>query len=283
MSSPVLSDVSEFDLQLHSGRVRVRRSGSPTAALVLLIPGLSAHLHCFDLIVEQIAGLGLQLVCVELRGRGRSEVTPAGSYGLAAHSRDVLEIATLLGASEFDLIGWSMGALIGIMVAAQAPQRLRRLVLLDHAGRMDNGPVEKIRRGLDRLEVVVPTPADYLALMRNSGSIQPWSAFWDQYFQYELAPVDNGVQPSTSKMACLEDLDDLLHADFVSSWKQLCMPTLLIRGLVPIAGGLIVPQRECDHMRQVVPQLQVADLEVDHYIVMVSSETTRLIARFLAD
>lgn len=282
MSSSTLSDIQEFDLQLSSGRVHLRRTGSATAPLVLLIPGLSAHLHCFDVIVDQLAGRDLQLVTVDLRGRGRSEVTPAGTYGLAAHCRDVLEIATLLGAHEFELIGWSMGALIGIMAAAQAPQRLKRLVLIDHAGRMDSGPVEKIRRGLDRLDIVVTQPADYLALIRTSGSIEPWSEFWDHYYQVELAPVAFGYQPSTSKMACLEDLEDLLTEDFATCWTKLSMPTLLIRCMVPIAGGLIVPQQECDQMRQAVPQLQVAELDVDHYIVMVSDETTRLIHCFLA-
>ena len=283
MSSSTSLTPDEFDLQLSSGRVRIRRSGAATAPLVVFIPGLSAHLHCFDLIVEQLRGSDLQLVCVDLRGRGRSDITPAGSYGLAAHSRDVLEIATLLGAQQFDLIGWSMGALIGIVVANQAPQRLRRLVLIDHAGRMDSGPVEKIRRGLDRLEQMVAQPSDYLAMIRNSGSIVPWSTFWEDYYHYELAPVANGYQPSTSRKACLEDLEDLLVADFSALWPGLKLPTLLIRGIVPIAGGLIVPQQVCDQLRLTVPQLQLFDLDVDHYQIMVSADTARLIERFLSN
>ena len=39
----------------------------------------------------------LQLVAVDLRGRGRSEVTGAGTYGWRSHARDVLGVANAVG------------------------------------------------------------------------------------------------------------------------------------------------------------------------------------------
>ena len=275
------SDPSEFDLQLRSGRIRARRTGPESAPLVLFLHGLSAHLHSFDFLIEQLLGLGLQCVAIDMRGRGRSEITPPGTYGLESHARDVLEIATQLGATQFDLVGWSMGALIAMQAAALAPQRVRHLVLIDHAGNMDPGPVEKITRGLDRLDLVLDQPSTYLDAIRLNGSIVPWSGFWDNYYRYELQAQQQGYQPSTSKMACLEDLQNLMQADFAALWHCLSMPVLLIRCLVPIAGGLIVPARVRDDICKAVPQIQVADLEFDHYIVMVSAETSELIRGFL--
>jgi pimeloyl-ACP methyl ester carboxylesterase len=282
---PAQATSSEFDLQLRSGRVRVRRVGSPTAPLVLFIHGLSAHLHSFDYLIEQLAGRDLQLVAVDLRGRGRSEITPAGSYGLHAHCRDVLDIATLLGAQEFDLVGWSMGALIGIAVAAlaqvQATPRLKRLVLIDHAGAMDAGPTEKIGKGLERLDLVMDRPETYLDAIRLGGSINPWSPFWDNYYRYELQAVAQGVTPSTSRQACQEDLISLRTEDFHALWPKISVPALLIRATVPIADGFIVPERERDAIKQAVPQLQIAELPVDHYTVMVSSDTARVLDQFI--
>ena len=276
------STSSEFDLQLSSGRIRARRVGSPTAPLVLLIHGLSAHLHSFDYLIEQLSCGDRQLVAVDLRGRGRSEITPAGSYGLDAHCRDVLEIATLLGAEQFDLVGWSMGALIGIAVAAQASSRLKRLVLIDHAGAMDAGPTEKIGKGLLRLDMVVDRPQTYLGAIRLAGGINPWSPFWDDYYRYELHAVEHGYQPSTSKAACQEDLLSLRNEDIHALWLKISMPTLLIRCGVPIADGFIVPERERDALKRAVPQLQIAELPVDHYIVMVSPDTARAVDQFLS-
>lgn len=278
----MITQTSEFDLQLTSGRIRARRVGSPMAPLVLFIHGLSAHLHSFDYLIEQLAGRDLQLVAVDLRGRARSEITPAGSYGLHTHCRDVLEIATLLGAAQFDLVGWSMGALIGIAVAAQAPQRLKRLVLIDHAGAMDAGPTEKIGKGLERLDLVVDRQETYLGAIRLGGSINPWSPFWDNYYRYELQAVEQGFQPSTSRAACQEDLLSLRKEDFHALWPKISMPSLLLRCQVPIADGFIVPVRERDAIKKAVPQLQIAELPVDHYIVMVSADTARAVDQFLS-
>lgn len=272
---------SQFNLNLASGRVRVRRVGSSEAPLVILLHGLSAHMHSFDYIVEQLSSQNLQLVAVDLRGRGRSEITPAGTYGMNAHAHDVLEIAALLGADQFDLIGWSMGALIGIAAANIAAQRVRRLVLIDHAGKMDAGPIEKIIQGLDRLDVVVNHPSDYLDAIHLAGSISPWTPFWDNYYRYELGPYQHGFKPTSSKAACLEDMHDLMKVDFQAMWKNLTMPTLLIRCQKPVAGGFIVPVHARDAIQQIAPNIKVAEFDFDHYKIMESAEALHVMKTFL--
>ena len=83
----------DFDIPLGSGRLRVRRWGAADAPAVVCVPGLSANLSGFDRLAERLAGETLQLVAIDLRGRGRSEVTGAGTYGWRNHARDVLGIA----------------------------------------------------------------------------------------------------------------------------------------------------------------------------------------------
>ena len=80
----------DFDIPLKSGRLRVRRWGAAGAAAVVCVPGLSANLCGFDRLAERLAGDTLQFVAIDLRGRGRSEVTGAGTYGWRNHARDVL-------------------------------------------------------------------------------------------------------------------------------------------------------------------------------------------------
>ncbi len=273
---------STFDLVLSSGRIRARRVGPANAPLVLLIHGLSAHMHSFDFIIDQLAAPDRQLVAVDLRGRGQSDITPDGSYGLHAHCRDVLEMASLLGAGQFDLIGWSMGALIGIAIASRAPQRLRRLILIDHAGKMDPGPIEKINKGLDRLQIVVDQPSDYINAIRLGGSISPWNSFWEHYYAYELGPCQDGYRATTSKAACLEDLHSLRSENFESMWPSITMPAMLVRCELPVGGGFIVPANELDKIRQAVPHLQIVRAAGDHYTVMVDPQTAAAMKAFLA-
>ncbi len=88
----------DCDIPLASGRLRVRRWGAADAPAVVCVPGLSANLCGFDRLAERLAGDTLQLVAIDLRGRGRSEVTGAGTYGSRNHAGDVLGIADAVGA-----------------------------------------------------------------------------------------------------------------------------------------------------------------------------------------
>ena len=142
----------DCDIPLGSGRLRVWRWG---AAAVVCVPGLSANLCGFDRLAERLAGGARQPVAIDLRGRGRSEVTGAGTYGWRNHARDVLGIANAVGASSFAIIGQSSGAAIAMTCAQLEPSRVERLVLVDLAGSPDQraavpvlASVRQARRGV---------------------------------------------------------------------------------------------------------------------------------------
>lgn len=155
----------------------------------------------------------------------------------------------MLGAERFDLVGWSMGALIGIEIAHRAPERLRRIVLIDHAGQMDGAAVARVERGLARLETVVEQPDDYVEAVRVSSGISPWNDFWDRFFRYELGPYGDGFKPTISKLACLEDLADIQRRDWRALWPEITMPALLVRCLIPISTRSTPPRAPRPSMR----------------------------------
>ena len=53
-----------------------------------------------------------------------------GSCGLDNHARDILDVATALGVDDFDIAGWSLGALISMRVALDNGDRLRSVTLM---------------------------------------------------------------------------------------------------------------------------------------------------------
>ena len=122
-------------IQLTSGALHVESNGDPRGRLVLCVHGLSANCRSFDRLVPVLTGAGHHVVAMDLRGRGRSDITPPGSYGWDSHVRDLLDIAERYGADSFDVVGHSMGGFIGMSLAAQYPQQCSRLVLIDAVGR----------------------------------------------------------------------------------------------------------------------------------------------------
>jgi pimeloyl-ACP methyl ester carboxylesterase len=265
----------DVDLSLPSGRVRARRWGDEGAPLLLCIHGLSANLAGFTFLAERLASRDRQVVAIDLRGRGRSEVTPPGTYGLENHARDVLDVAAALGAEEFDLAGWSLGALIAMRVALRDGARLRSVTLIDHAGPSDPAALAPIRAGLARLDAVVPTPDAYLQAIRTVGVIDRWSSFWDAYYTYELEQLPDGSwSPSTSRAATEEDLTQEWPSDWSDHWRALTMPTVLVRALKPLNGALLVPDHAVEALLATNPAVRVAETpESNHYTCIVDPIT----------
>lgn len=272
----------EFDLTLRSGVLHAQRWGPADAPLTLCVHGLSANLHAFDYLAERLAGPDRQVVAFDLRGRGRSETTAPGSYGLSAHADDVLETATVLGADRFDLIGWSLGALIGITVVGVAAGRMRTLTLIDHCNREEPAAYTVIRQGLNRLDAVVDRPQDYLAAIRAAGLATPWNSYWERFYAYELGPVGDRFFPITGKAAGVEDLDSPDRDQVAAVWPKITMPALLIRATVGIGGGFTVPESDRDAIQQAVSALRVVELDRNHFGVMTDDRSVAAISQLLA-
>ena len=73
-----------------------------------------------------------QVVALDLTGHGLSDSrSPHSGYQIWEDLPQVLGVADQLGWDEFDLLGHSRGGIISTLIAAAAPTRVRKLVLLD--------------------------------------------------------------------------------------------------------------------------------------------------------
>jgi pimeloyl-ACP methyl ester carboxylesterase len=270
-------------IPLASGVVHVEASGDPLGRLVLCVHGLSANCRSFDRLAPALSAAGHHVVTMDLRGRGRSEVTAPGTYGWLSHVRDLLEIGDFYGADSFDLIGHSMGGFIGMTLAAQHQRRCTRLVLIDALGVPEPSSLVPIAKSVSRLGRSYPTTAAAVSYVRDSGPITPWNAFWDNYFQWEIEAVKDGVRIRTDPAAVGEDSADASNHDVYDLWQRIRCPVLLVRANTPLVpgGGLIVSAQ--DSARFVVENRNatVVDLDSDHYTVLIDPVAIDTIEHFL--
>ncbi len=280
----------EFDLALPSGRLHAKRYGAGGAPLVIGIPGLSANLVSFDFTGERIAGPDLQLVALDLRGRGLSEVTPPGTYGWPSHARDVFAVADALGVDRFSVIGHSMGAAVALVCAREQPERLEKVVLVDVVGAPDLRSAGPIAAAVARLGAVYPSVEQYLELVKGIGSVRPWSDYWERYFRYELKEVEGGVTARSNAQAVMEDsafgagalaFDE--DASIYRLWKHLTMPVLLLRATQEILPGFghLVTERDAQRFKAEVPLARVVEVDANHYGIATAEESVHAIAEFL--
>jgi pimeloyl-ACP methyl ester carboxylesterase len=283
---------SEFDLKLTSGRLHARRHGSTGVPLVLAIPGLSANLMSFEFLGEQFDPASVQLVSIDLRGRGLSDVTGAGTYGWVNHAADVFEVADQLGASSFSLVGHSMGAAIAMAAADQDASRIDRMVLVDLCGVPDPATAGPIGASVARLGALYPSVDAYIEQVKSIGLIRPWNEFWDRYFRYELKPVEGGgYSARTSRAAVMEDsmfgagafaFGD--HAGVYGLWHALTMPVLLLRATREMfpGTGFIVSKRDRDRFPDMVRTASAVDVDANHYTIATDDAAATAIVQFLA-
>jgi len=134
----------EVGIDTPLGRIAGLRSGDSGPCVLALhgwldnaasfIP-LAAHLH------------GMQLVAIDQPGHGRSTHLPPGAdYSFAGAINTLLDVADALGWGQFRLLGHSMGAGIGSMVAAACPGRVERLVAIEALGALAETPERTVPR-----------------------------------------------------------------------------------------------------------------------------------------
>lgn len=275
-------EITERDVRVSGGRLRLRDHGGGGPA-VLCVPGLSSNATSFDLLAERLVSTDYHVVSVDLRGRGFSEVTPAGTYGWPAHARDVLDVVQILGGSA-DLIGHSMGAYVAMAAAGLDAAAVRRLVLLDGLGSPEPEALPPIMAGLERLGAVHPDAATYVARVQAIGVIDPWSKHWDRYYQYDLEEVPGGVRSRTDRDAVFEDVRWGVDHHQRDLWASIAQPTLLVVARRPLGeGGFVVSRTDRDAFLAQTPSARVVEVDANHYTVVTDESTCAAVDAFLTD
>ena len=101
----------------------------PADAPALLMAGSLGTTHAmWEPQLPALAG-SLRVIRVDLRGHGASPAPP-GPYEIGDLGRDVLALLDRLGLERASFCGLSIGGMVGMWLAAHAPARVERLVLI---------------------------------------------------------------------------------------------------------------------------------------------------------
>ena len=111
-------------LQLHEW-------GDASAPPLVCVHGINAHGRRFRRLAEERLATRFRVLAPDLRGHGSSEWEPP--WTIATHVHDLLETLDDAGVRKADWIGHSFGGRLVLELAALAPERIDRAVLLDPA------------------------------------------------------------------------------------------------------------------------------------------------------
>ena len=253
---------------------------------VLCLHGLTRNERDFEELAPRITALGRRVIVPTQRGRGLSDRDPnVERYTPAVYVADMLALLDFLGVERAVWVGTSMGGLMTMIAAAEAPQRLAGAVLNDVGPEIDPVGLERIRSyaGAAKLATTWDEAAE-LARQINRVSFpqERDSAFWAKFARRlfrEEAPgrialdydpeTARTVQPQAGPPADLWPLFNALGP----------IPTLVIRGdITDVLMGSTV-----DEMRRRKPDLAVASVpDVGHAPFITEPAAWNALSAFLS-
>src|SRR5437660_7308289 len=111
-----------------------RLDGPPAASALVLSHALGLSLAMWDPQMPRLAE-GRRVVRYDHRGHGASPIPP-GPYRIEDLGRDLVRLLDRLELERVSFCGLSLGGMVGIWLAAHAPERIDRLVVCCTAPRM---------------------------------------------------------------------------------------------------------------------------------------------------
>ena len=201
---------------------------------VLCVHGLTRNGRDFDFLARHLAARGLRVVAPDLPGRGRSEwFAHAEDYGSSTYVALMAALIARLGAARVDWVGTSLGAHIGMELAALPGSPIRRLLMNDFGARVHAAGLQRIS-GYLRTYRRFATLADLEAHMRRAyatfGALT--DAQWRHLAEHSAVPAEDGQVRPHYDPAIAKQFAWPIMLDIVvwRAWDQVTCPVLILRG-----------------------------------------------------
>jgi pimeloyl-ACP methyl ester carboxylesterase len=272
------------------GRLKVARAG-PTVEraerVVVVVHGITAsHMAWRAVARELVRDAGVCVLAPDLRGRGGSSRLP-GPYGMAAHVADLVALLDQLVAAPVVLGGHSMGAYVAARLAADHPERVSSLVLVDGGPPIpvpsDKDPEELLAAtlgpALERLGRTFDKRDDYVAMWRmHPAFAASWNCDVDAYVSYDIesspsAEAPDAVRSVVSPDAVHADSRELMvDEETRTAVRRVRAPAWLLRaprGLRDEAERPLIPREVLDEFVAAQPEVRVENVaDTNHYSIL---------------
>src|SRR5215470_13675945 len=106
--------------------------GSPGNPALVLLHGFQSNAHTWDTFSQAMADT-YHVLALDQRGHGDTAWAPDGNYAAESSVSDIVGFMTALHLAPTVVIGHSMGGRHAAMVAADYPDKVKKVVIVDTA------------------------------------------------------------------------------------------------------------------------------------------------------
>lgn len=204
---------------------------------LICVHGLTRNSRDFDFIARELEH-EYRIICPDMPGRGKSEwLANHQLYNYITYVADMLHIMQTLGLFQCHWIGTSMGGLIGMMIAANVPGIITKLVINDIGAEVPGKGLERIG-GYVGKESIFKTVTEAEEFFRFV--CRPWGKLDDAHIKHitthSISPVEGGFRiaydPNIGK-AFKDEAGNVRKIEDINLWEiwnKVSCPVLLLHG-----------------------------------------------------
>jgi pimeloyl-ACP methyl ester carboxylesterase len=208
--------------------------GDPASPdVALCVHGLTRNAHDFDRLAAALA-TRRRVIAYDVIGRGGSDWLKASDrYGYPLYLQHAVTLMDTLRLQAVDWIGTSMGGIIGMMVAAQHPSRVRRLILNDVGALIPKAALTRLLTYVGttpQFADLVAAEAYFRRILAPFGKLD--DATWRHITETSIRRSEEGAYTTAYDPAIAVTLAgaDASDVNLWPLWTMVTQPVLLLRG-----------------------------------------------------
>jgi len=246
---------------------------------VVCVHGLTANAFCFQALADALAP-DHRVFAYDLRGRGDSD-RPENDYSIPTHALDLLELLDGLGLEKPVIVGHSFGASIALYFAAQYPDRISKLVLIDGGAplawkTMEEAP-QWLVNSIARLRTPSPSYKAYVQQLQAQPFLGPyWNEYADIYIKNDVRPEGDGsIVAKADILAIIEEGTRAHEGRPEEQWAKVQVPTLLLRAGQQLLneGDQVLSEAMVEQEQGSIPDCQLVQYAtLNHYTIIFGVE-----------
>jgi pimeloyl-ACP methyl ester carboxylesterase len=243
-------------VRVNGADLAIEERGTATGSeSILFCHGVLLNRRIFDRQMDALADR-YRCVAFDFRGHGRSQVTDHG-YGVDELTADAAEVIQALGLGPVHVVGHSLGAFVGLRLAARQPELVRSLVVLSaSADRQSRSDVLRYRllQAMARRVGIAPLAGSLIAtLFGKEFRADPDRAAEREAWRHDIATM--------SLRGALLAVDGVLAREaIVAELSRIAAPTLVVVGDRDPAA----PRRLGERIRAGIPGARLVTVPTGH-------------------
>lgn len=251
--------------------------------VLICVHGLTRNGRDFDFLARALSK-HYRIICPDIVGRGRSDwLEHAESYNYSTYIADMLSLINQLGLKKVHWVGTSMGGIIGMLIAAQQPTLIGRLMLNDVGAEISQQALQRIGGYLQTDQMVFATIEAVETYLRHIHapfgqlSKEQWRhlathSCFEKAGQYYLAYDAKIAQVFRESIEQDIELWDI--------WKLIKSPVMVLHGL----ESDVLTQSTLGKMKETHSEMTVVHcVNVGHAPAIMTKEQIDSVARWLLD